>query len=34
MMGLRGWMTRERVSQPGLPEKKGPEGVLGEDREE
>ena len=34
MMGLRGWVREERDSQPGLPEKKGPEGVIGEGREE
>ena len=34
MMGLRGWVTGERHTQPRLPEKKGPEGVIGEDREE
>ena len=34
MMGLRGWVTGERDSQPRLPENKGPEGVIGEGREE
>ena len=34
MLGLRGWVTGERHTQPRLPEKKGPEGVIGEGREE
>ena len=34
MMGLRGWLTGERDTLPDLPKKKGPEGVLGEGREE
>ena len=34
MMGLRRWVTGERDSEPELPEKKGPEGVIGEGREE
>ena len=34
MMGLRGWVTGERDTQPRLPENKGPEGVIGECREE
>ena len=34
MMGLMGWVKVERDSQPGLPEKKGPKGVIGEGREE
>ena len=33
-MGLRGWVKGEKDSQPVLPEKKGPEGVIGEGREE
>ena len=33
-MGLRGWVRGERDSQSGIPEKKGPEEVIGEGREE
>ena len=33
-MGQRGWVTEERHTQPRLPENKGPEGVIGEGREE
>ena len=34
MMGLRGWVTGERHIQNRIPENKGPEGVVGEGREE
>ena len=34
MMGLRGWLTGERDTQHDLPKKNGPEGVLGDGREE
>ena len=33
-MGLRWWVTIEKDTQPDLPKKKVPKGVLGEGKEE